>query len=144
MRGEDAELKSLLNSELPQVQTVSAADSHLGMGHSLATGIRAVDGWQYAFVGLADMPFINVDSLIALKSSMLKHLEADADSAVILQPTCNGIPGHPVGFSYGCFSELGKLSGDRGAKALIAEAGNRLQRVELGDPGVLQDLDRPE
>jgi molybdenum cofactor cytidylyltransferase len=144
LRAEDAELESLLHREVPQVTTVFAADSHLGMGHSLAAGIRAVDGWPFVFVGLADMPFVRIASLIALQDRMVAQLATDANTAVIVQPSCDGRPGHPVGFSSDYFAQLSRLTGDKGAKALMVEAGERLQTLALDDPGVLQDLDQPE
>ena len=144
LRAEDPKLNNLLHAQVPQVRTVAAADSHLGMGHSLAAGIAAVADWQYAFVGLADMPFVHIDSLCALKDCMHTHLEADAQSPVIVQPTCNGTPGHPVGFSRDYFEQMSRLTGDSGARDLMANAGDRLHRLALEDPGTLEDLDRPE
>ena len=144
LRDKDAQLNSLLHRELPQVRTVAAADSHLGMGHSLAAGITAVNDWDYVFVGLADMPYVRTDSLLALKDRMDALLEAHANSPVIVQPTCNGVPGHPVGFSRDYFARMSGLTGDSGAKALIANAGSSLHRLALEDPGTLEDLDRPE
>ena len=50
-----------------------------------------------------------------------------------------GRRGHPVGFSAELFSDLVQLTGDEGARRLIARYPSR--GVEVADPGVLIDVD---
>jgi molybdenum cofactor cytidylyltransferase len=50
-----------------------------------------------------------------------------------------GRRGHPVGFSPELYSELVQLSGDEGARRLVARYPSH--GVELDDPGVLADVD---
>lgn len=121
------------------LDTVYCADAHLGMGHSLACGARAAPGhWQYLFVALADMPWVEVSTLRQLRSAMER-----AGAEAIVQPTCNGEPGHPVGFGAEWRAALQQIRGDGGARPLLARAGARLQRLDVTDPGILRDLDRP-
>ena len=144
LRGEDDGLQALLERELPVVKTVIAANAHLGMGHSLAAGIAAISDWQHVFVALADMPFVRRDSLETLQSCMNKALARAPEDPVIIQPEYRGTPGHPVGFSQHFFTELKKLTGDRGARQVINSATKtQLTRIRLDDPGILQDLDQP-
>ena len=47
--------------------------------------------------------------------------------------------GHPVGFAAELYSELVTLSGDEGARRLVARY--PAQGIEVDDPGVLIDVD---
>jgi molybdenum cofactor cytidylyltransferase len=120
------------------VTIVFAQDARLGMGHSLAAGIRAAKEWDFAFVALGDMPFVKPQTLAALGRAM-----ADAGQLAIMQPVHAGQPGHPVGFGRRHFPALRKLTGDEGARQLVKAAAGHLVRVEVDDPGVLQDVDTP-
>lgn len=144
LRAEDQLMESTLREMFPGIQTVMAADSELGMGHSLAAGIRAADGWDYAFIALADMPFIKVDTLAQLNDQMSRALQSQPKTPAIIQPVCSGKPGHPVGFSHHFFNELAQLQGDQGAREVLKNARHQLVAVDVTDEGVLKDLDRPD
>jgi molybdenum cofactor cytidylyltransferase len=105
-----------------------------GMGDSIAAGVAAcpqLSGW---LIVLGDMPFI-------LPSSIERVVAGIADDAVSV-PVHQGEYGHPVGFGRSFGPALQALSGDRGAKALFAQA--RVVEVAVDDPGVLWDVDVPE
>lgn len=105
-----------------------------GMGDSIAAGVAAcpqLGGW---LIVLGDMPFI-------LPSSIERVVAEIADDAVSV-PVHQGEYGHPVGFGRSFGPALMALSGDRGAKALFAQA--RIVEVAMDDPGVLWDVDVPE
>ena len=111
-------------------------DAHLGMGHSLACGVRAsqdASGW---LVALADMPFVRPETIAAV-------LQALAAGAEVVVPTWRGCRGHPVGFDARWRDDLLTLKGDQGARALLAARADRMVRVPVDDPGVCRDLDRP-
>jgi molybdenum cofactor cytidylyltransferase len=109
------------------------------MGHSLAAGIRSIGNqWRYVCIGLADMPFVRAESLIALRST---YLAGPADG--IVQPVFDDRPGHPVIFGERYFQEMARLSGDAGARAVIRSHSARLEKVPVDDPGVVQDIDLP-
>ncbi|KDD68722.1 molybdopterin-guanine dinucleotide biosynthesis protein MobA [Pseudomonas mandelii PD30] len=104
-----------------------------GMGDSIAAGVAAcpqLGGW---LIVLGDMPFI-------LPASIERVVSGIADDAVSV-PVHQGEFGHPVGFGRSFGSALMALSGDRGAKALFAQA--RVVEVAVDDPGVLWDVDVP-
>ncbi|MHC8331963.1 nucleotidyltransferase family protein [Pseudomonas sp. LB3P25] len=104
-----------------------------GMGDSIAAGVAAcpqLSGW---LIVLGDMPFI-------LPSSIERVLAGIAEDAVSV-PVHQGEYGHPVGFGRSFAPALMALSGDRGAKALFAQA--RVVEVAVDDPGVLWDVDVP-
>ncbi|MEY2689659.1 MAG: hypothetical protein RL375_3858, partial [Pseudomonadota bacterium] len=52
-----------------------------------------------------------------------------------------GRRGHPVGFAAELYSDLAKLSGDEGARRLVARY--PAHAVEVDDPGVMFDVDTP-
>lgn len=115
-----------------------APDWHHGMGASLARGIAMLDhGTEACVVALADMPFIRsatVDRVVARLRT----------GASLVAPAYRGSRGHPVGFAAEWFSSLNRLHDDRGARDLLAVHRDRLQLVDVDDPGVLLDVDHPE
>lgn len=113
-----------------------------GMGYSLADGIAAVVDWSYAFVALADMPFVHETTLQTLRQAM--EAEAPESHDVIVAPATAGRQGHPVGFSKPLFAELEHLSGDVGARELVHHHKDDVIRIEVEDPGIFADVDRPE
>jgi molybdenum cofactor cytidylyltransferase len=123
----------------PQTVTiVHAQAARLGMGHSLAAGIRAARGWDFAFVALGDMPFVQPQTLAALGRAM-----SEAGHDAIVQPFHEGHKGHPVGFGRRHFSALEALTGDEGAREVVKTSASDLVPLEVDDPGVLQDVDTP-
>lgn len=105
-----------------------------GMGYSIAAGVAACPQFSGWLIVLGDMPFI-------LASSIERVAAEIADDAVSV-PVHQGEFGHPVGFGRSFGPALMALSGDRGAKALFAQA--RVVEVAMDDPGVLWDVDVPE
>lgn len=103
----------------------------LGMGFSIATGVAArpdAPGW---LVLPGDMPVVQSSSLVAVASALEQHPVAYAQH--------RGRRGHPVGFGAELYSELVTLSGDEGARRLVARY--PAHGIELDDPGVLVDVD---
>jgi molybdenum cofactor cytidylyltransferase len=92
LRPSDAELERALTERFHgrPLRVVTAAQAHLGMGHSLAAGITAAGDWDYAFVALADMPFVETATLRQLDALM-----ASSGHATIIAPVFEGRPGHP-------------------------------------------------
>jgi len=125
------------------LRIVRAVEADRGMGHSLAAAATAAADWDYVFVALADMPWVRPATLAALRSGMEAAVRAGSTDS-ILQPLCGGTPGHPVGFSARYLQELGALAGDQGARSVIGQHRQHLQRIELGDPGTLLDVDTPD
>ncbi len=113
---------------------VFAAHAHLGMGHSLAAGIAAAEGFDGAFIALGDMPWVEVSTLETLRRGLNDH-------SAIVRPFHNGMPGHPVGFGRAHFEALMKLSGDEGAKVVLDQNRLRIIAIDVADTGVIRDLD---
>lgn len=103
----------------------------LGMGFSIATGVAArpdATGW---LVLPGDMPMVQSSTLLAVCAALEHYPVAYAQH--------RGRRGHPVGFSSELYSELVMLSGDEGARRLVARY--PAHGVEVNDPGVLIDVD---
>ncbi len=117
------------------LRVVICESAHLGMGASLAEGIRATthaDGWV---VALADMPFILPASIRMVAAG----IEAGHP---IVATQYGGERGHPVGFSSGYRAELSQLSGDEGARRILKR--DPIALISCTDPGVIRDIDTPD
>ena len=125
-----------------RVEILRSGRSHLGMGASLAEGVRQIVA-RYdllaLFVGLGDMPCVRTSSLVALREAMRKSLN-DASHSII-RPEFDGSPGHPVGFSSEFFDELLRANGDVGARQILESHAECIVSVSLKDPGVCLDFD---
>ena len=114
---------------LPEVGADGAGA--LGMGTSIAAGVSASadsGGW---LVLPGDMPLVRPSSLLAVAQSLDHHPVAYAQH--------RGRRGHPVGFAAELYTELTGLSGDEGARRIIARY--PAFAVEVDDPGILVDID---
>ena len=123
---------------------VASQHAHLGMGHSLAAGIAGLD-WDWAFVGLLDMPFVKVTTLLGL----IEHARTLSAPGIIRprlrQPGKDGIPyGHPIGWHRRYFDALCQCTGDSGARDLLNLYKADTLEVEVEDPGIVQDIDTPQ
>lgn len=112
----------------------STASSAQGMGHSIAAGVSARAGASGWLILPGDMPRIQPATLQAVAQQL-------AQNAVVYAQH-NGRRGHPVGFSSELYSELVTLTGDEGARRLIARY--PAVAVNVDDPGVLADVDTVE
>lgn len=105
-----------------------------GMGASLACGVRAgsdAAGWV---VALADMPFIRPETISAV-------VHALREGAPLAAPVFDGRRGHPVGFARDYGAELCALSGDIGAREILARDRSRIELLTVDDAGIHRDID---
>lgn len=138
IRDPEDEPAQWLRAASRDVTLIVAADARLGMAHSLAAGIAGISEWSYAFIVLADMPFVAETTLAQLRSTM----EASTTPSIIV-PTFNDRPGHPVGFDVAFFEQLRTLKGDEGARSILQRCAPQIVEVPVTDPGIHQDIDRP-
>jgi molybdenum cofactor cytidylyltransferase len=134
VRPGDHELRELLARE--RVPIVACAEADRGMGHSLAAGVAAAfdaDGWVIA---LGDMPHVRPETIRGVAEAM-------AQGAELVVPVFAGQRGHPVGFGGRFRDHLLALSGDAGARAVLATHASAVLQLEVDDPGVVQDVDTP-
>lgn len=127
-----SQLRALLEAE--GIAVVVCPRAHEGMGASLAWGIDAVAqaaGWV---VALADMPYIQPATFHQVAAALRR-------GARLARPLYRGRRGHPVGFASTLGAQLRGLTGDRGARAIVATHADYLQLIETDDAGVIHDID---
>jgi len=122
------------------VRFVHNANYADGLGTSVKTGIAAVpteaDG---AIVCLADMPQVD--------SSLIDKLIAAFDperGALVVVPSINGRRGNPVVWARRFFKDLMSITGDIGARHLIASYAEAVAEVPVASDAALTDVDTPE
>ncbi len=107
-----------------------------GMASSLACAIKAApeaDGW---IVGLADMPWIQTNTINRIKAAM-------CNGHSLVAPRYQYLRGHPVGFGREYHDALLNLHGDAGARSVLKQHKANLHYLDVNDPGVLLDVDTP-
>src|SRR5436190_22464081 len=86
---------------------------------------------------LVDHPAVPADVVHALIGSFR------ATSSPVVIPTFAGQRGHPVLIGRALFDELLGLNPEAGANSIIRKYRNATQFVEVGDAGILLDVDDP-
>jgi molybdenum cofactor cytidylyltransferase len=130
--------QALTRSREADLDIVVATDAAEGMGASLRAAVAALPSdSEGVFVFLGDMPRVPH----GLARDLVRSLTPDIDTVA---PRFEGRRGHPVLFGKACFPALRRLSGDVGAREVLAAMGERLALVDSLDAGVLFDVDRPE
>lgn len=110
-----------------------------GQGTSLALGARMIDVNASAFlVFMADQPLISA-SLINMLVGEFKNRSCPA-----LRPVCDGLPGHPVIFSYSLSAEIKNLAGDEGARQVLKRLEGKVEFLMVQNEAVVFDIDTPE
>ncbi|KPK40518.1 MAG: hypothetical protein AMJ69_02010 [Gammaproteobacteria bacterium SG8_47] len=127
-----AELTPRANTEF-----VVCRDAHLGVGHSLACGVRASAGASGWLIALADMPFVRPATVTAVVAA----LNTGASIAV---PVHDGRRGHPVGFARRWGEHLLQCHGDHGAAWILSTHREQVIELPCMDPGVCRDIDTPD
>ena len=108
-----------------------ASSAPLGMGYSIASGVSVRPNARGWLVLPGDMPMVQPATLRSVATALAQH--------PVVYAQHQGRPGHPVAFASELYSELATLSGDEGARRLIARY--PAHGEEVPDRGVLLDLD---
>lgn len=133
---EGERVRELLGGD--RLQFVDNPDYADGLSTSVAAGIGAVSGTcEGALVLLGDMPRITATMI----DRMIAAAEAAPEDAIIVA-THGGRRGNPVLWPRRYFGRLAAVTGDAGGRSLIAEFGDRIVPVELGEAAGI-DLDTP-
>lgn len=118
-------------------------DAYLGMGHSIAYGIKSHQSWQGWMIALADMPNINLELL----TELVDKIESNPNDIIRPAFINNGKkkPAHPVYFPQKYGYRLSQLTGDKGAKAIINHQ-KLMTKVDgkIIEENTLIDMDTPE
>jgi molybdenum cofactor cytidylyltransferase len=137
--GKDAAAVSASLDGLP-VRVVTNPAYAEGMSTSLRVGLDALaHECRAALVALADQPGAASPSVVAPLLARYR-----AARAPIVAPRYRGdVRGNPVLFDASLFGELRAVTGDEGARSVIARDPSRVVLVEI-DAEVPVDVDRPE
>jgi len=110
-----------------------------GLSASLRTGLGALppdcDG---ALICLGDMPAIESGDLRALMAAF-----AAGEGRAICVPVRHGKRGNPVLWGAAFFGEIMAITGDTGAKGLIARHEDCVTEVATTSDGIFEDVDAP-
>ena len=135
VRPHDAPLAEVFRNEGATVVIAKRADE--GMGASFAAGVARIPENHAIVVALADMPWIAPATIVLVA-------EALRAGARIAAPCYQGKRGHPVGFAPSLREALLALTGDEGARGVLARHADEIVRIDVNDDGVLRDVDRPD
>jgi nicotine blue oxidoreductase len=107
-----------------------------GMGHVLAATLaQAGDDWEAVVVLLGDQPLVS-------GRAVARVVEAWRSGAgPVVSAAYGGRPGHPKLFDRRLLPDLLRLSGDTGARDLVAAHPDWVHQVEVGDLGSDADVD---
>jgi molybdenum cofactor cytidylyltransferase len=109
-----------------------------GMSSSLKLGLKAMHpDADAAMVVLGDQPFVSTATIDKLVDAYV------ASRALIVAPLYRGFRGNPILFDKRLFSQIMRISGDRGAKIVVEANKDKLTEVEVQDRGVVFDIDTP-
>lgn len=124
------------------VRFVHGDEYALGLAASLKAGLAAVpEECAAAMICLGDMPLVPA----AMLDRLIAAYDRDA-GRLIVEPRHRGQPGNPMIWDRQFFPAILRLSGDRGARALLTDTAvaRHVAPVEADTDAVLRDFDTPE
>ncbi|MGK0617829.1 nucleotidyltransferase family protein [Meiothermus cerbereus] len=108
-----------------------------GQSTSLKAGIRALTSSSGVLVFLADMPVLELEKLELLQKAILRP----GSQALAVAAGRQGQAHPPVYLSAKLFSEIDRLKGDQGARAILRAYQGQLEVVEWGEGPWFADVD---
>jgi len=139
-RPDDHALRQEVETMGAHVRFVVNEHAESGQLSSLIAGLNAADrpGVSAVLVTLVDVPLIRASTVSALLTTFASRHPA------MVRAVFQGRHGHPIIFGRELFDELRRADPALGAKAVVRAHEELLINVEVEDPGVLHDIDRPE
>lgn len=134
--GNQAKRAALAGLACRVVETDRAA---LGMSESLRRGVNAVGGAAAVMILLADQPNVGA----GLINRLLAAFDPKQGARIICPRTPSGLRGQPVLFDGAYLEMLGAISGDQGAREVIASDPEAVLDVEVSENDLV-DLDTPQ
>ncbi|MEQ8279176.1 MAG: molybdopterin-binding/glycosyltransferase family 2 protein [Deltaproteobacteria bacterium] len=111
-----------------------------GLSTSIRTGAAALEGRvDGALFMLSDMPWVTDAHL----RSLIEAFDPEAGHTICV-PTHAGRRGNPILWAARHFHDMQRLTGDVGARPLLAEHAAQIAEVEVDDRGVHFDVDTPQ
>lgn len=124
--------------EVP-VTIVDAESWYEGRTASVQSGIEAIPPDRDVLFWPVDHPFV-LESTV----DILLQVRDEDPLAVWFIPTYQGHGGHPVVWRPNVRRDILDLRPDAPLRSLLPEFGVQVRRVEVGDPGVVANVDTPE
>lgn len=106
-----------------------------GMAGSIVAGVEACESAAAWIIALGDMPRVRPATIRAIAAAL------DDGATIALPVDAQGRRGHPVGFSSALREELLALTGDAGARSVLARHANDIRALVTDDAGVFIDID---
>jgi molybdenum cofactor cytidylyltransferase len=120
-----------------KVTIVDNSDFEAGLSSSLKAGLSALSpDMDGALILLGDMPAVDTGVLDTL-------VEAFTGLDAICVPVHQERRGNPVLWGRSYFAEMMQLTGDKGAKALLARHTARVTEVPVESDSIFADVDTP-
>ena len=109
------------------------------MGTSLAKGVKALERENCGgiLVCLGDLPLLSS----RMVGRVIEVFRQEGCERIVV-PKVKGRRGHPVIFPASYRMELGKITGDEGARSILNRAGDKLTEMEVHSHEIVQDVDR--
>lgn len=122
------------------VRHLPVPDAVTGMSASLRRAAAAVPEAAAGMMILpADMPDLSLSDL----RQIIRAFIASGTTALVQATSAEGTPGHPVVFPKDLIPAFQTLTGDEGARSILATHCDRLLTVPLPGTNALIDLDTP-
>jgi len=123
-----------------ELSVIEVPDADLGMSHSLQRGVAALPNNAKAVMILpADMPDITTDDMNEMLDAFVV-----TNATAMRATTQDGATGHPTLVGMNLFEQFQKLTGDKGANAILSALGDSLILHALKGDRARIDLDTPE
>ena len=115
-------------------------DASEGVGGSLRGAVKRLPPCDAFMVMLADMPLIETEDIRRLWSDGQNHNGA----LIVRAATQSGKPGHPIIFDASLRDDFEGLTGDDGAKSIVAAHSGATRLIPLAGERARYDLDTPD
>ncbi|MBB6520649.1 nucleotidyltransferase family protein [Pseudoteredinibacter isoporae] len=139
LREDDGELR--MHLDVRNISNVTLRDVSEGMSVTVraAAAYAQTQNLSFTVFALADMPYLDVTVLTEFLKSI--HWQDKLIAAPYSDKEAR--LGNPVLFSRSFLPEFELLSGDQGARPVINNNRESLQRIACQHPGFYRDVDRP-
>ena len=118
-----------------RVTVIVNPDFQDGMSTSLKAGLEAALDFPSAMFLLGDQPFVDFELINTLLETFWRS------ECQIVAPTFQGRRRNPVIFGKTLYGEILTVSGDQGAREIIARHQNTTKLVEFTKPALFLDID---
>lgn len=106
-----------------------------GMGTSIAKAFSVLSGWDAGVLALGDMPFVGETVLAKL------YQRSEEFPEHIVVPVHKGRRGHPIIFPSELLAELQQCSDDVGARAVLENHHDIIEKVDVSEESIFWDVD---